>query len=89
LYLLGIVDMLAITPAVGDTPEGVKTTRLGVLEAGVLRILKKSARRDSGPAQCGSVLQLRVAAKGSASPIALFRYSRGVLTEPAAKAIRS
>jgi hypothetical protein len=31
------VDVLVINPAVGVTPEGVKTTRLGVLEAGVVQ----------------------------------------------------
>jgi hypothetical protein len=39
-----VVEVLVMTPAVGDTPEGVNTTRFGVLKLARLRILKNSAR---------------------------------------------
>src|SRR5260370_36553862 len=39
-----VVDVLVITPAVGETPEGVKTTALGRLKFARLRRLNISAR---------------------------------------------
>ena len=41
---LDVVEVLVITPAVGETPEGVNTTRFGVLKFVWLRMLKNSAR---------------------------------------------
>ena len=39
-----VVDVLVITPAVGETPEGVMTTALGKLKFARLRRLNISAR---------------------------------------------
>jgi hypothetical protein len=45
----------AITPAVGDTPEGVKTTRLGVLEAGVVQDVEELGAPRLQLRTCGVV----------------------------------
>lgn len=41
---LAVVDVLVISPAVGETPLGVNTTAFGVLKFGWLRKLNNSAR---------------------------------------------
>jgi hypothetical protein len=39
-----VVDVLVITPAVGETPVGVKATAFGALKLARFRRLKSSAR---------------------------------------------